>query len=165
MRSFLLVVLGALAGIVGTVMFLSVNTTLESGGDDGPGGGNVRVTLDETALETILVSRFREIEESGADTTVSVTVNSNGLIDVAVGVGVAPAGVVTELVLDPEVMEGQLIIEVVDARVGGLATPDELSEVVEEVLREQLADAARGLEYRLTAITTTEAQLTLEIEI
>lgn len=165
MRTLLLLILGGLAGVVATVMFISVDTTFEGNPSDGPGGGNLRISLDESALATIIASHLQEQDEFEPDTTVAVTVNNNGLIDVAVGVGVAPVGVVTDLVLDPEVVEGELAIELVDARIGGVSAPRQLATIIEELLQEQIADVTRGFDYRLTAITTADQELTLVIEV
>ncbi|MDZ7729156.1 MAG: hypothetical protein U5Q44_13700 [Dehalococcoidia bacterium] len=163
MRTLLLLILGGLAGVVATVMFISVDTTFEGGGSDGPGGGNVRIAFLTKSRASSTINSLLHLQEQDdfeADTTVAVTVHNNGLIDVAVGVGVAPVGVVTELVLDPGVVEGELAIELVDARVGGVSGPDELATIIEALLQEQIADVTRGFEYRLTAITTANRQLT-----
>ncbi len=165
MRTLLLVILGGLAGVVVTVMFISVDTTFEGGGSDGPGGGNVRIAFDESALATLIAAHLQAQDDFEADTTVAVTVHNNGLLDVAVGVGVAPVGVVTELVLDPGVAEGELAIELVEARVGSVSAPEELATIIEELLQEQITDVTRGFEYRLTAITTADRELTLVIAI
>jgi len=165
MRSLLLLAMGAVAGAVATVMFFSVDPAFEGQGDDGPGGGNARLSLDAEALATIVEARLEEVQPSGADTAVGVKINPNGLIDVTVTVGAPPVGVPVEFVLDPEVVEGGLEIVVVDARVGPLVAPEQLRDVVEKQLQDQLAALAGGFEYRLTAITTTDDRLTLEIEI
>lgn len=165
MRSLLLLALGAVAGAVATVMFFSVDPSFEGQGDDGPGGGNARVSLDAEALGTILEARLAEVATLGADTSVGVRINPNGLITVTITVGVAPVGVPVEFVLDPEVVDSGLEIVLVEARVGALVAPEQLRGIVERELQGQLESLAGGFEYRLTAITTTENRLTLEIEI
>lgn len=160
----MLLLLGVTAGAIGAVMFYTIDITYDSPGDDAPTGGNTRMSFDEDALATLIADEIGQFEIFGPDVGVIVVVNTNGLIDVNISTGAAPVGT-TSLVLDPEVIEGELEMVVVEAQMGGLIAPREIARVIEEQMRSQLDGLAAGLAYRITAIITTDRRLTLEIEI
>jgi hypothetical protein len=167
MRALLLLLMGGIAGVVATVMFFSLDPdySYSSAGQDGAGGGNARLSLDEGAFSVIVRDQLSQIETFGAELNVVSRIQPNGLIEVDVAVGVNPVGFRAMIVLDPEVVEAQLVLVVADARLGTLGAPEEIGRVLERQLQEQLDALAAGFEYRLTLITTTDGTLTLEIEI
>jgi hypothetical protein len=165
MKTILYLLLGATAGAVGTVMFFTIDIAYESPGRDGPGGGNARLSLDEDALAIIVADQIQVLPPFDADAAVTVRVHTHGLIDVDIGMGVAPVGTTIRMVVDPEVVDGQLELVLVRAEVGGLIAPREITRLIEQQLHEQLEALAAGFEYRLTSIITTDRRLTLEIQI
>ncbi len=165
MRTLLLLLLGVGVGVIGTLMFFTIENPYESPGPEGPGGGNARLSLDEETIALLLEGQVRRLEAFGEEAVVGARVHPHGLIEVNIGVIEAPAGSTINLELDPEVIDGQLEIVVASAQVGGLIAPREIADIVERQLQEQLAGLAAGFDYRLTAIMTTDQRLTLEIEI
>jgi len=164
MRSFLLILLGASIGIVGTLMFTTLDPTFETDERDGAGGGNARISLNEDSLASIIYNVLAGADGFEDITRVDVRILKEGLIEVATTV---PADrIVTErwkIVLNPDIHEGGLTMRVVDA--GEIEFPEEVARMIEEPLQERLDSLAAGLDYQLTSITTTERRLTLEISI
>lgn len=165
MRAIFLLGLGLISGVVATVMFF---TLTDLPGEDAvihAGGGNARLSLDDDALSKLYEDVLRPALEPDAAISVATMVEDDGLIRVTVLVG--PLGVEDEarLVLDPEVVDGELSIAVVES-VGDMAGgPIAMTSRLEGRLRSQLAALAGGLPYRLVSITTRDGQLTLEIAI
>jgi hypothetical protein len=165
MRTLLLLFLGTLLGIIGTLMFFTIDNPYDSTGIEGPGGGSARLSFGEDHLASIIAEQLREMGLFGPEANVGVRVHAHGLVDVNIGVGAAPVGSTISLSLDPEIIDGRLEVVVAQAQVGGLIAPREIARVVEVQLQEQLESLATGFEYRLTSIMTTERRLTLEIQI
>ena len=165
MRSLFLLLLGALCGAVATVVLFTVDPNFDGTEADGAGGGNVTLVLSEEALGTLIAHELPKLPAFGDEPVVSVTVGSNGIMVVDITVGGLGVGLRGSTSLNPEIEGGRLALEVVDARLGDLAVPEELAETLEVPLQQRLNTLAGGLEYRLTAIRTTDHQLTLEIEI
>jgi hypothetical protein len=167
MRALLLLLMGGIAGVVATVMFFSLDPdySYTSAGQDGAGGGNARLSLDEGAFSVIVRDQLSQVETFGADLNVVSRIEPNGLIEVDVAVGVNPVGFRASMVLDPEVVESRLVLVVAEAHLGALAAPEEVARILERQLQAQLDSLAAGFDYRLTLITTTDGRLTLEIAI
>src|SRR5690606_11877007 len=95
---------------------------------------------------------------------VQVTVGDDGLLLIRIAVGLIADERVTDLTLDPELVDGALDIVLIYAQVEGFEMPpEELAMIITAPFYEQLAALAGGVEYRLTAITTRDGRLTLEI--
>lgn len=167
MRALLLLLMGTIAGVVATVMFFSLDPdySYTSAGQDGAGGGNARLSLDEGAFSAIVQSQLQQVETFGSDLNVVSTIQPNGLIEVDVIVGVNPVAFRATIILDPEVVDSKLEFVVADARLGNLAAPNDIAELLQRQIQRQLEAIAAGYDYRLTLITTTEGRLTLEIVI
>ncbi len=165
MRALLLLLMGGIAGVVATVMFFSLDPdySYTSAGQDGTGGGNARLSLDEAAFSVIVQDQLSQLETFGADINVVSSIQANGLIEVNIAVGVNPVGFRAAIVLDPEVVDAKLSLVVAEARLGNLAAPEEIGRLIEQRMQQQLDALAGGFDYRLTLITTTEGRLTLEI--
>ena len=165
MKSLFMLLLGALCGAVATVVLFTVDPGFDGTEADGAGGGNVSLSLNEEALATLIARELPALPGFGEDPQVSVIVGSNGIMVVDIVLGGLGVGLRGAITLNPEIEEGGLRLEVVEARLGELAVPDELAQVLEVPLQARLETLAGGFEYRLTAIRTTDHRLTLEIEI
>lgn len=155
--------LGVTLGVIGAIMFFTVNIPYDNPGTDGPGQGNARVSVDEEVLGRIVAEELSEFAGFGPGTTVGVRILTRGVVELSIGVGASPAGSIN-LELDPEVIDGRLELAVTRAQVGGLIAPREIANAIEQQLQTRLDGAAVGFDYRLIAIVTTDQRLTLEIE-
>jgi hypothetical protein len=166
MRSLLLLGFGALCGAIATVLLITLDPNFP--GEDADGAarvGNASVTLSEEALEILLLQEISTTGVLASSTTVNVKVRDDGLIDLRLGIGASPIGFRGSITLDPNVVDGQLRMDVVDTFLGDVIAPTVISALIERPLRERMDSMASGLEYRLTAISTKNGRLTLEIEI
>lgn len=160
-----MLLLGAVCGAVATVVLFTVDPNFDGTDADGAGGGNVTLVLSEEALGTLIARELPAFPAFGADPQVNATVGSNGIIVVDITVGGLGVGLRGAITLNPDIEDGRLALEVVEARLGELAVPEEVADRLEAPLQQRLESLAGGLEYRLTAIRTTDRRLTLEIEI
>lgn len=166
MRSLFLLLLGVVCGVVGTVLFTTLDPDFDP--ERGPGAvavGNVRLSLDEDALDTLVRDQLRSLSTFTESSTVKSNIRSDGLIDFTITVGTLGVGLRTTIVVDPEVVDGRLEMNVVEASLGDFALPGEVAERIEAPLQARLEALAGNLDYRLTAITTADHRLTLEIEV
>lgn len=166
MRSFFLFVLGGVCGVLGTVLFFTVDPTFDTATNaDGAGGGNVSLVLTEEALAGLIERELPSLPGFGQDPQVETTVGSNGVIRVDIGVGGLGVGLRSSITVNPNIVDGRLKFDVVDARLGELAIPGEVAEVMAHPVEVRLDSLAGELPYRVTSIRTTERRLTIEIEI
>jgi hypothetical protein len=165
MRTLLLLVLGGLCGVLGTVLFFSVDPNFDSNGADRAGGGNVSLSLDEQALAAIIARELPAIPAFGEKPLVEVTVGTSGIIRVEMTVGTIGVGLRSSITLDPNIVEGRLQLDVVEAALGDVAAPQAIADLLEQPIQDRLDEVAGGLHYRLIAIRTTDRRLTLEIAI
>jgi len=163
MRSLFLLFLGALSGALATVLVATVDTSPSGEVEDGAGGGNVTLTLDEQALATIVEGQLPELPAFAERPNVEVRVQRNGLIRVEIGVGDLGVGVRSSIELNPNIVDGRLRIDVEAASLGQLALPEQVADLVEAPIVARLDSLAEGFEYRLTSIRTTDRKLTLAI--
>lgn len=164
MRSLFLLFLGGLCGVLATVLILTIDPSFESGEvEDGAGGGNVTLSLDEQAIATIVEQELPELPAFAERPKVEVRVERNGFVRVEIGVGDIGVGVRSSILLNPNIVDGQLQIDVESASLGQLALPEQVAEIVEAPIQSRLDSLAEGFEYRLTSIRTTDRRLTLEI--
>ncbi|MFN8618540.1 MAG: LmeA family phospholipid-binding protein [Dehalococcoidia bacterium] len=164
MKSLFLLVLGALCGVLATVLFFTIDPTFDSSEADGAGGGNVTLSLSEEALAALIA---RELPQPafGDAPQVQTTVGANGLVKVDIVVGGLGVGLRSGITLNPNIVDGKLKLEVVEANLGELDVPEEIAARIEAPIQARLDSLAAGLDYRLTAIRTTEHRLTFEIQI
>ena len=165
MKSLLLLLLGGLCGAIATVLFFTVDTDFTGNEADGAGGGNISLVLTEEALATLLASELPALPGFGDRPVVEVTVGSNGVVRADIVVGGLGVGFRSAITVNPNIVDGKLDLEVVDASLGELALPEQVRDALEAPLRERLDSLAGGLEYRVTSIRTTEHRLTIEIEV
>ena len=165
MKSLLLLALGAACGVVGTVLLFTIDPNFDGTEADGAGGGNVTLVLSEEALGTIVARELPRLPAFGDQPQVAVTVGSNGVLVINIAVGGLGVGFRGSIAVNPEIVNGALKLEVVDARLGQLAVPEELAEFIQQPLQERIDAAAGGLQYRVTALRTTDHRLAIEIEI
>lgn len=164
MRSLFLLFLGGLCGVLATVLIFTIDPSFESGEvEDGAGGGNVTLSLDEQALATIVEQELPELPAFAERPKVEVRVERTGFVRVEIGVGDIGVGVRSSILLNPNIVDGQLQIDVESASLGQLALPEQVAEIVEAPIQSRLNSLAEGFEYRLTSIRTTDRRLTLEI--
>ena len=165
MKSLLLLLLGALCGVLGTVLFFTVDPNFDGTDADGAGGGNVALSLSEQSLATLIARELPKLPGFGEAPQVATTVGSNGIITIDIGVGGLGVGLRSSITVNPNIVDGRLKFDVVDARLGDLAVPEELASALENPIERRLDSLAGELDYRVTSIRTTEHRLTLEIEI
>lgn len=165
MKALFLLFLGALCGVLATVLFFTIDPTFDSTDADGAGGGNVTLSLSEEALAALIARELPELPGFGESPQVQTTVGSNGLVKVDITVGGLGIGLRSGITLNPNIVDGKLKLEVVEANLGELAVPEEIAVAVERPIQARLDSLAQGLDYRLTAIRTTDHRLAFEIEI
>lgn len=165
MKSLLVLVLGALCGTIATVLFFTVDTNLDATEADGAGGGNVTLVLSEEALSTLIAGELSGLPGFGEKPVVEVTVGANGIVRSDITIGGLGVGFRSSITVNPNIGDRRLRVEVVDAALGELALPGEVARAIERPLKERLDSLAGGLDYRVTAIRTTDHRLTIEIEI
>jgi len=165
MKSLLLLGFGGLCGILATVLFFTVDPDFDGTDAEGAGGGNVTLTLNEEALASLVAAEVAKLPGFGEKPLVIATVGANGIIKFDFTIGGLGAGLRSSLTVNPDIVDGQLHLAVVDSRLGELALPDELASVLERPVQEKLESLAGGPDYRLTAIRTTDHRLALEIQI
>jgi hypothetical protein len=165
MKSLLLLALGGIAGVLATVLFFTVDPTFNSNDANGSGGGNITLELSEDALAKIVAQELAKLPAFGDHPQVQVTVGSNGLMTVDIGIGGLGVGLRGSLTLNPNIVDDRLHLDVVEGHLGELAVPQEIAALIEVPINDRLDSLASGVDYRLTAIQTTDRKLGLEIEI
>ena len=164
MRSLFLVALGIAAGIVGTILWTTLDPTLDSNEPETALGGNARVSLSEDALARIIEQNLADLPAAEA-MRVSTEIREDGIVAVSLAAGTGALAVRATLETDPDVVDGRLKLNVVSSALGKLALPEEIVARIERPLQARLDDLSGGLEYQLRSISTAEHRLTLEIEI
>ena len=165
MRSLFMLMLGGVCGVIATVLLFTLDTTFDSDPDEAAGGGNARLVFDEPGLEALIRSEIEALDGFGAINVVNVEVREEGLMVVELGAGAGGLAITGDLVLTPNIDDGRLRLDVVEARLGSLGVPDPLVRVIEERLTASLDNLDPGVDYTLVAITTTDRELSLEIEL
>jgi uncharacterized protein YpmS len=163
MRSLFLLFLGSLCGVLVTVLITTLDPSFDAAEVDGAGGGNVSLTLDERALASIVEQHLPELPAFAERPKVEVRVQRNGVIRVEIGVGEFGVGVRSSIHLNPNIVDGELQIDVVAFTLGQLALPEQVAILVQEPIAARLNALAEGFEYRVTSIRTTDRKLTVEI--
>lgn len=165
MKSLFLLILGALCGVIATVLFFTVDTDFKPTEADGAGGGNATVALSEEALSALIAAELPSLPGFGEKPVVEVTVGANGIVRSDISVGGLGVGFRSAITVNPNIVDGRLKLDVVDAALGELALPDEVARAIERPLQQRLDSLAGGRDYRVTSIRTTDHRLTIEIEI
>jgi len=165
MRTILALLLGGVCGVVGTVLLFTVDPDFDGTQADGAGGGNLTLILSEEALSKIVTDELAGLPAFGEQTVAAVTVGSNGIMVIDITIGGLGVGLRTSLTVNPEIVDDRLRLEVVEARLGELAVPQELAGLLEGPIQARLDSLAGDLDYRVTAIRTTEHRLAIEIAI
>jgi len=165
MKSLLLLSLGGLCGVIATVLFFTVDTDFGTTDAEGAGGGNVTLVLSEEALATLISNELSDLPGFGAQPLVEIAVGSNGIVRAAITVGGLGVGFRSRITVNPEIVDGKLQLEVVDASLGEIALPDEVAAAIGRPIQARLDELAGHLDYRVTAIRTVEHRLSIEIEI
>jgi hypothetical protein len=165
MKTLLLLLLGGACGVVATVLLFTVDPDFSDNEADGAGGGNVTLILSEEALGTIVARELPKLPAFGQQPQVAVTVGSNGILVVNIAIGGLGVGLRSSLTVNPEIVDGALKLEVVEAKLGELAVPEELAAFIQQPIQQRIDSAAGGLDYRVTALRTTDHRLAIEIEI
>lgn len=169
MRPFVLFVFGVLTGVVGTVMVLTLVPPFAN--QDAPDVplGNARVSVDARALSAGIGPRLNEAARALApdrlvEVTVSPAIHRDGTFSLALSITVdgAPASVAT-LVFDPEIVDGSFRTVLVERRGDGLLAGELVSAALDEYVARLLVEASSGLPYRVVAIQTADARLTVEV--
>ena len=164
MRGMWFFAIGVLFGGVATVMFLTLTDLPGRKSDVNAAIGDARVVLAGNALERLVELALTPELEPGTPVNVAVTVEDNGLLEVVLVVGPLGLQEHARLVLDPEIVDGTLSLVVVESEGTVGAEAQTIVPLVEAPLNRQLDALAMGLPYRLSAISTRDGQLTLEID-
>lgn len=165
MKSLLLLALGGVCGVLITVLFFTIDPTFQANESDGAGGGNVTLALNERALAILIAEQLPKVPAFGEKPQVEVTVGTAGIIKVEMTLGTLGVGLRSSITVDPNIVDGRLQLDVVEAALGEIAAPGVIANLIEQPIQKRLEDLAGGLEYRLTSIRTTDRRLTLEIAI
>ena len=164
MRSLFLLILGIVAGVFGTILWTTLDPTLDSTEPETALGGNARISLSEAALATVIKQNLEDLP-GASDMRVSTDIREDGIVAVSLTVGTGALAVKATLETDPDVVAGRLKLNVVSSSLGKVALPEDIVERIERPLQQRLDDLSGGLEYTLRSISTAEHRLTLEIEI
>lgn len=164
MRTWFLVLLGLAAGIVGTVLFTTLDPTFDGAEQQTALGGNARISLNEDALAIVIKENLKDLP-GAADMHVSTEIREEGILAVTITVGAVAVAIRATLEIDPEVVDGHLKLNVVSSSLGKMELPENLVERIEAPLQQRLEDLSGSTEYRLRSISTADHRLTLEIEI
>lgn len=159
MRSLVILVLGAVAGVVAVIMFQTLDSDSASPPPATSGGGNTRMSFDQDALVALLATGLGDQVPLGS---LKVTVEPRGVMLVSIRGLAPPESISGDITLDPDLQDGQLVLTIVD--VDG-AIPPMLVENLQAALRVRLQTLAGRDDYRVTAITTAGNRLEIEIEI
>lgn len=162
MRALFLVLFGVACGVVGTVLFTTVNPAFNGDERDTAGGGNARISLDEDALATLIRANLADLP-GGDAMKVTTDIQDSGIVAVRIVVGAGALDVGGTMEIDPDVVDGRLKLNVVSSSLGKLAVPDAIVERIQRPLQERLDALAGEHAYRLTSIATADGRLTLEI--
>lgn len=163
MRTLFLLVLGGLAGVVATVLFVTIDPSFDADGEEAHGGGNATIALDQYALATIIAAAIPALPAFAKDPAASVDVREDGRIDLALTASQGAETVRATMTVDPNIAGGRLKVDVVEADTAGLARPEEIAATLEGPLTLRLDSLAAARPYSLVAIRTTELRLILEI--
>lgn len=159
MRPLVILFLGALGGMVATIMVQTLDGGSAKPPPEASGGGNARIVFDEDALIRLLRG---DLQDQLEGSTVELSVEERGVISIRVIQGELPGSAEGELELDPDLRDGHFVINVLDES-GEL--PDGLVPEMEKALSRRLDALAGRATYRVTAITTAGRRLEIEIEI
>lgn len=167
MRPFAWFLLGALAGIVGTVMVYTLDPLFQGDEGETSGGGNVRLVLDPTAVSALAERVGSAMLSPLADYPSVVarsTVRTSGVVDLTLELRshgeTFASGSVT---FDPEIDDGTLAFVVVRDELPGIVDSSALGEGMARELVAWLSDLAMGRAYRVVAIATADGRLAVEI--
>lgn len=167
MRPFAWFLLGALAGIVGTVMVFTLDPLFRGDERDTSGGGNIRLVLDPEATSRLFTLAAGDVVTPlSARPSVSVvaTVRTSGYLDLEVQLreGGEPLGT-GAVRLDPEIVDGRLVFRVEGERLPGAVDAQAFAERAAERLGAWLDALAMGRAYRVVSIATADGRLAVEI--
>ncbi len=169
MRPFVLFVFGALTGVIGTVMVLTLLPPFASDNATEVALGNARVSLDARALSAGIEPRVTEAAQALApdrvvEVTVSPAIHRDGTFALALSITVdgAPASVAT-FVCDPEIIDGSFRTVLVERRGDGLLAGELVRYALDEYIAELLSQASSGRPYRVVAIQTADARLSVDV--
>ena len=164
-RTMWLLALGAVCGVLATVLFFTIDPRFEADETNGAGVGNAVLVLDEHMLAAIIGRELGELPAFGAGTYVEVRVRTSGLVDVAIFPGGPGSGRKAAISIDPNIQAGGLQTDIVDDGLDGLAPGAEVAALIRGPIQARLDGLAGGMEYRLVSIKTTDRRLTLEVTI
>ncbi len=86
MRSLFLLILGIVAGVFGTILWTTLDPTLDSTEPETALGGNARISLSEDALATVIKQNLEDLP-GASDMRVSTDIREDGIVAVSLTVG------------------------------------------------------------------------------
>lgn len=167
MRPFAWFLLGALAGIVGTVMFYTLDPIFRGDEGETSGGGNLRLVMDAEAVSTLVERVGADLAEPVAgrvEIEARAVVETSGLVDLELEVRDDRQLIASgAAVFDPEIADGTLAFTVVRDGLPGLVDAQALAEGMSRELAGWLDQVAMDRPYRVVAIATADGRLAVEI--
>lgn len=167
MRPFAWFLLGALTGVVGTVMVFTLDPLFRGDERDTSGGGNVRLVLDPEATSRLFTLAAGDVvtpRSARPSVSVVATIRTSGYLDLELELreGAEPreAGVVR---LDPEIVDGRLVFRVEGERLPEAVDAQAFAERAADGLGAWLDVLATGRAYRVVSIATADGRLAIEI--
>ncbi len=167
MRGLWTFLLGAAIGLMGTVLVLELDSPFDRGSQaPATNIGNARVGFDQDTLATV-VNRFLTEGVTPIRYLVSnARVRDDGHIELTLAAPPgSPSGSGGALLLDPGIVDGKLVMEVIEVEAEEGESAEEVAQILQAVLETRLAVLAGEADYDLVAIITTDGRLTLEISI
>jgi len=144
MRSLFLLILGIVAGVFGTILWTTLDPTLDSTEPETALGGNARISLSEDALATVIKQNLEDLP-GASDMRVSTDIREDGIVAVSLTVGTGALAVKATLETDPDVVAGRLKLNVVSSSLGKVALPEDIVERIERPLQQRLDDLSGGV--------------------
>ncbi len=167
MRPFAWFLFGALAGIVGTVMFYSLDPLFRGDEGETSGGGNVRLVMDAEAVSTLAERVGADLAEPVAGrlrVEARAVIQTSGIVELELEVRndgeVIASGAAA---FDPEIAGGALTFAVVRDGLPGLVDAQALAEGMSRMLAVWLGELAMGRAHRVVAIATADGRLAVEL--
>ncbi len=164
-RTLMLLVLGGMCGVLVTVLFLTIDPTFEADETNGAGVGNAVLVLDERILAVLIAGEMERSPVLAGAAFVDVSVKTSGIIEIAIVPGGGTPGRPLRLSLDPNILDGQLSVAVLENGLDALIPAEGAAALLQAPIEARLQSMAGASEYRLVSINTTDRRLTLEISI
>ncbi|MEX2081132.1 MAG: hypothetical protein WEC33_05910, partial [Dehalococcoidia bacterium] len=116
------------------------------------------------ALQNVVNQQVAQLPLLGQTPVTDVEVLDSGFLEITLGPAPGSEPASASVLVDPEVVDGKLVVAVVESASVGLAAPEEVAPVLQAALEFRLVALAGDEDYELVAIITKDGRLTLEIQ-